>query len=401
MAWERTVRYVGWGFGESLIPVLIMSLTGTFAVAGLVNSIYDIALLLALPVCGVLAERFPGKWLVVAGLIAYLFVGSFYLLAGATGLLLFVVFARVANGLGWGLESIGIDTYFRRLTPSGSLATSFGFLDTLSELGWIASALASIWLVHYFSIQQLLFLVAPTAAIAALLALSAKRDHPALASAKKRLPLRDSYRIALEEWRIWEVDLRLLAILLLFTDTVAVLIDFFIPIDIYLKSHDLTLVILFSVVAAIPSVFGYILGKVADHKEKHRLAAVACLGMALVLVALSLPIPYMIIVLAGLVLGVLIELLSILQKTLATRLTPAERWGRLDSVFQIVGCIANIGAPPLLGIALDLMGFPSVAAVLAAFAFILALVFILTTHPRPIKIPGGAWTNLPPPKHEA
>ncbi len=50
IAWMRTIRWVGWGFGEALIPVLIMSLTGTFASAGLLTSTFDITLLLALPV---------------------------------------------------------------------------------------------------------------------------------------------------------------------------------------------------------------------------------------------------------------------------------------------------------------------------------------------------------------
>jgi MFS family permease len=141
MAWERTIRYIGWGFGETLVPVLLMSVTGTFAGAGLLNSTYDVVLLLALPLCGVLAERFPGKYLVIAGLLLYPLVGAFYFLAGAVGLMIFVVLARASNGVTWGLESIGIDTYFRRLTPGGSLASSFGWLDTLSEIAWIAAAL--------------------------------------------------------------------------------------------------------------------------------------------------------------------------------------------------------------------------------------------------------------------
>lgn len=398
MAWERTIRYIGWGAGDTLIPVLIMSLTGTFAGAGLINASYDIVLLLALPLCGVLAEKFPGKWLVIAGLLLYPLVGIFYFLAGATGLLLFVVFARTSNGVTWGLESVGIDTYFRRLTPGGSLASSFGWLDTLSEVAWMAAALSGIWLIHYFSIGDLLFLIAPFSLLAIPFALAARTDHPALGKSKKPLALRDSYRIALDEWRAWAGDLRLLAGLLLFTETVSVLVDFFIPIDIYLDSHNLALVILFTVVSGIPPAFGYLLGRVADAREKHRVAAVACVAMALILFALSLPLPYLFTILAGLGLGIVIELLAVLRQALATRLTPAERWGRLDSVFQIVGCVADIGAPPLLGAALDLAGLPAVAAVLAAIALLLALVFILNTHDRPLKLPGGAWLHLPPPE---
>ncbi len=377
LSWARTVRYIGWGFGESLIPVLIMSLAGSYAAAGLIRASYDVTLLLALPVLGLLAERHSAKWLVAAGLFLYPFVGFSYFLAGAAGLVVFVVIARAANGIAWGLDSTGIDTYFRRTAPGASIASSFGFLDMLSELGWIFSAVAGIWLVRYFSVPELLLLVAPAALLALPFVFKARTDHPSREQSRKPLPLRHAYRAALEEWEGWGGELRLLALLLFFTETVAILIGFFIPIDIYEKSGDLALVIIFTVVTAVPSLFGYLLGRYADRREKSRLAAGACATMALILFAIALPVPYLFVVLAGLLLGILIELLSILQRSIATRLSSAGHWGRLDSVFAIITGISDLAAPPILGIALDLLGFPALAGILAAIALFLALTFFL------------------------
>jgi MFS family permease len=97
---------------------------------------------------------------------------------------------------------------------------------------------------------------------------------------------------------------------------------------------------------------------------------------------LALPLPFLLTVLGGLFIGVLVELLSIVQKSLATALSPVEHYGRLDSVFQIIGGISDLAAPPILGIALDLMGFSVVASLLAAIACFLAIVFFFHTRPE-------------------
>ncbi|MEJ0053872.1 MAG: MFS transporter [bacterium] len=380
LAYARTIRYVGWGFGESLIPILIMQLTGSFGEAGLVRSSYEVTLLLAIPVLGLLAERMSAKWLVIIGLCIYPFVGLFYFIAGMTGLVAFVVVARGLNGIAWGLDSTGIDTYIRRMAPGSTIASSFGLLDTLSNFGWLAAALAGILLIKYFSIQALLFLVAPTALLALPFVLRIRKDHPALANAAKKLPLRHAYRSAIDEWKTWNSDLRLLAMLLLFTEVVVVLVEFFIPIDIYFTTGNLSLVILFTVVMGIPSLFGYLLGKIADRGEKARLAAILCGLMALVLAALALPLPYAVTVAGGLLIGTLVEFLSILQKSLATALTPPDHYGRLESVFSVIGGISDLAAPVMLGVALDFMGFPLLASLLATIACFLAIVFFFHTR---------------------
>ena len=402
VAWARTFNWVGWGFGESLIPVFIMSLAGSYAAAGLVRSTYEVALLLSLPFVGILAERYPAKWLIVGSYVIYPFVGLSYYAAGATGALAFIVVARLINGISWGGSDVGIATYFRRLTPGGTIAASFGFLDTLSEFGWIAAALASIWLVRYFSIGQLLFMVVPFSLVGLLFAMRARRDHPAMAKPKRHLRLRAAYRNALSEWRGWNTELRLLAFLLIFSQFVSAVIDFFVPIDIYQKSANLALVIVFVVVSAIPSIFGYLLGRFADKHNKPRLIAAACGFMALILLMLTLPVPYLLVVSAGITLGLVLELLGILRRSIATFLVPKTHFGRLESVFSIVGGIGDLAAPPLLGALLMVMGMPALAAILSAIALLFALIFIARSHHRHGFLPRSLSLAdlIPPPEHK-
>ena len=380
-----------------------MSLAGSYAAAGLVRSTYEVALLLSLPFVGILAERYPAKWLIVGSYAIYPLVGLSYYAAGVTGALVFIVIARLINGVSWGGSDVGITTYFRRLTPGGSIASSFGFLDTISEFGWIVAAVASIWLVRYFSIGQLLFMVVPFSFVGLLYAMRAKRDHPAMAKPKRHLRLRTAYRNALSEWRHWNTELRLLAFLLVFSQFVSAVIDFFVPIDIYQKSASLPLVIVFVVVSAIPSIFGYLLGRFADRHNKPRLIAAACGFMALVLLMLTLPVPYLLVVGAGITLGLVLELLGILRRSIATFLVPKTHFGRLESVFSMVGGIGDLAAPPLLGALLMVMGLPALAAILAAIALLFALLFIMRSHHRRgfPKLPISFWKIIPPPEHRA
>jgi len=85
LAWARTARWVGWGFGESLIPIFLFAFSASYAETGLLSSVFEISLLISLPIVGMLADRMSAKVLIIAGLVLYPLVGASYFLAGATG----------------------------------------------------------------------------------------------------------------------------------------------------------------------------------------------------------------------------------------------------------------------------------------------------------------------------
>jgi len=389
IAWSRTVRWIGWGFGESLIPIFIFSFSRTYAEAGLIRSVFEIVLLICLPIAGVLADRIPARTLVLAGLVVYPLVGVGYLLAGVTGFALFLVLARIANAVGWSLESTGVDTYYRRMAPHRSMSSSFGFIDTLAGSGWVVAALIGMLLVPFVPIHYLLFLVAPTSILAYIIAAWAPHDPPRSGTQPPGTnSVMQSYRLMLTEWRMWGGNLRLLGALSFFVGIIEALIWFFIPIDAYVEGAKLSLVILLTVVASIPPMFGYAVGKIADRRNPYTLIAAGLVGTAALLILIAI-FPHHIFfkLVASFSLGVLLELFAVIEKGLVTTLGPSATYGRRGGAFASIGDLGDIAAPLILGVTLDTIGFPGIASIVAVIALIMSGGFALMKSRKPVPLP--------------
>ena len=375
LMWTRLVRWIGWGFGESLIPIFIFSLSVSYAEAGLISSVYHLVLLCTLPVIGALADRVSAKILVVIALLIYPFIGLGYFLAGVTGLVGYVLFARVLNGVTWGLETTGMDTYYRRTTKRDCLASSFGYMDTWSYLAWIFAAAAGILLLNYFPIHYLLLAIAPFSLLALPFALKAPKD-----TVTRTLPVISSlgsYGAAFNEFKNWNVHLHLLAALVLVMGMISSFIGFFVPIDAYVSGANLTMVIVLGIVATIPMLFGFPFGKIADTHNKYGLAAFALGGSAVIVAGLALFPFYWYKLLASFLLGMLAELLVVVGKALITTLGSAETYGLRGSIFESISTIGKLTAPLLIGIALDVIGFANMSLITALIAAVLGVAFVL------------------------
>lgn len=376
IAWARTIRWIGWGFGEALIPIFIFSFSSSFAEAGLFRSTYEIATLLALPIIGAWADRTSAKYLIIVALILYPLVGVSYFLAGLLGAAIFIVIARAMNGALWGLENIGVSTYYRRLANHNNLGSSFGYIETWSNFGWIIAALIGMYLVSFVPIHYLLLAISPTAIIALFVALRAPRDISKNGNGKSD-SLVSSYRKAFSEWKTWNNHLWLLGALVIFSAIIEALMWFFIPIDAYISGAKPAMVVLLVVIAAIPTLFGYTLGKIADKKNKYSLIAIGLFGIAVVMVGLAIFPNYAFKLIASFALGVLLELFAVIQKILVTTLGPAETYGQRGSAFESVATLGDLTAPLILGIALDVVGFTNVSTIIASVAIILCISYAL------------------------
>ena len=372
IAWARTIRWIGWGFGEALIPIFIFSFSSSFAEAGLFRSTYEIATLLALPIIGAWADRTSAKYLIIVALILYPLVGVSYFLAGLLGAAIFIVIARAMNGALWGLENIGVSTYYRRLANHNNLGSSFGYIETWSNFGWIIAALIGMYLVSFVPIHYLLLAISPTAIIALFVALRAPRDISKNGNGKSD-SLVSSYRKAFSEWKTWNNHLWLLGALVIFSAIIEALMWFFIPIDAYISGAKPAMVVLLVVIAAIPTLFGYTLGKIADKKNKYSLIAIGLFGIAVVMMGLAIFPNYAFKLIASFALGVLLELFAVIQKILVTTLGPAETYGQRGSAFESVATLGDLTAPLILGIALDVVGFTNVSTIIASVAIILCI----------------------------
>ncbi|HEU5114295.1 MAG TPA: MFS transporter [Candidatus Paceibacterota bacterium] len=384
LAWARAVRWVGWGFGEALIPVFILAFSKTFAEAGLINSTVEIASLLALPVIGMWADRISAKKLILISLLFYPLVGVSYFFAGAFGLAIFVVIARVANGFTWELENIGIETYYRRTVDKSHVATSFGYVDTWAHVAWIGASLAGMVLVAFIPIYGLLFAIAPFSVIAYFLAVKAPADLPKGKdenSAKKSTFL-GSYGSAIAEWRTWNRHLQLLSALVLLSSMVNSLMYFFLPIDAYLDGANLPMVVLITVFGSIPALFGYKLGKLADAGNKYSLISGGLVGIAAIAVGLIVFPQYWFKLVAIFLLGVILELFYVIESSLVTTLGPRETYGIRGSVFEGVVNFGDMSAPLILGVLFDVIGFSGTVGILAGGAMAFAFAYAYASRIR-------------------
>jgi len=371
-AWARAIRWIGWGFGETLLPVFIILFSKSFAEAGFFSSSVDIAGLISLPFIGLWADKVPARRLILWSLILYPIVGASYFLAGALGLSIYVVIARVANGVTWELENVGIETYYRRIIDRTHIAASFGYIETWSHAAWIAAALVGMVLVQFFPIYDLLFLIAPFALIAYVVALNAPKDSPK-ADKEPRLSFLRTYRKAVSEWRTWDSGLWIVSALILFSSILSALMYFFIPIDAYLTGANLTMVVLITVFGSIPALFSYKLGRLADIRNKYHLIAFGLCATAVIAIGLAVFPQYWFKLLAMFLLGIILELFYVAQSALITTLGPSETYGKRGSAFESIITLGDLSAPLILGIGLDILGFSNISLIVACGALVLAV----------------------------
>src|SRR4051812_14291641 len=78
LAKARAIRWMGWGFGEALIPVFIAQFASSFTQMGFVSSILELVSIASLPLIGLLADRTPSKRLILLSLLLYPLVGLSY-----------------------------------------------------------------------------------------------------------------------------------------------------------------------------------------------------------------------------------------------------------------------------------------------------------------------------------
>lgn len=75
-------------------------------------------------------------------------------------------------------------------------------------------------------------------------------------------------------------------------------------------------------------------------------------------------------------LGIILELLYVVQSSLITTLGPARTYGKRGSAFESISTLGDLVAPLILGVALDVLGFSNVASVIGVVAVVLAIIFL-------------------------
>jgi MFS family permease len=367
-----SIRWIGWGFAESLIPVLLYSFGHTYAQAGLLRSAYDIAFIVSLPLVGVFADRIRATTLILTGLFLYLFCGLAYFLAGITGVVVFIVLARGINGVAYALDAVGRDTCIRRHTTASKLATVFGYLNTVANFWWIAASLFGILLVKYFSITSLLFLITPTAliSIGILMKFRKKKNEKIGIPERAKVPLSSFFK----EMKLWNIRLKSLLLFNFFISFTGAIIIFFLPIQAYIKGEGFSFIILMGIVMTLPTLFDWQLGKLFDGKGVKIFTQSLFLFSALIfsLVFFS-QYAWQLVVLF--VVNLIIQLLSLGANEMVTVHAEPEHFGRVDGIMQSISDIGSMLGPITIGIIMDAYSVQLAYSILGTIILALAIIF--------------------------
>lgn len=365
-----SVRWFGWGFAEALIPVLLFSFGNSFAEAGLLKASIDITFILALPFIGMFADKIRATTLILIGAFLYLFVGLGYFLSGVTGMVIFLVLARLINGVSWGLDVVGRETYIRRHVEKSSVATAFGYFDTVANFWWVVSAVMGIFLVKYFSITMLLFLITPFSFISLLILTKFRKKEEKVHALRKR-GFEVNFLREIKEWNLMLKSLLGFNFLISFTGAVII---FFLPIETYKEGGSLTLVILMGIAYILPSLTGWSLGRFFD-KRGYRTLGVGLVALALLLLSLAFFTSFFWRIALMLVISMTLELISVGSNELITVAAKPEHFGRVDGVMKSVSTVGEMVGPVVVGFLIDFTSAGSAYISLSAIIFSLAVIF--------------------------
>lgn len=373
VATVTAIRWFGWGFGESLIPVYLYSFLRKYAATGAIGSAYELVFLVSLPFVGIAADKVSGRVLIAVGLAVYPVVGLCYFLGGRSShVLLFVVVAQAVNGAAYALDQVGRDTYIRLRSPRKAVAASSGYLDTIGDFWWVVAALLSIPLLHYIGVPLLLLMIAPSSLVA-LLALYLSVTHDKLQTRTTIRPGTSLGRPVLSGVLLsWTPRLVGLATFNFFIGAATTISTFVIPIDAYAHGASLVQVVLIGVVLTIPQILGWPLGRYFG-KAGARSFPICLIVFAAFLELLALQNGSALTLVAALGIGVILEFFTLGSGQLLTMLCRSDEIGRAGSVMTTVTELGSLVGPIGMGILIDAKG-PS-----AAFSYLSLLAAVAGT----------------------
>ncbi len=370
VTFATAVRWAGWGFAESLLPVFIFSFSRSYAEAGLIRASYDVSFILALPIIGMAADRFKATSIILVGLLLYTLIGASYFLAGVTGMVLFVVLGRFLNGITFAMDSVGRGTYFRRNASDGKLATIFGYFDTIANFWWVVAALSGMWLIQYFSIHQLLFLITPTSLIAFFIIWYFQKTPEVFKQTGEPENFNQVYGLALKELIRWDWKLKAVAMFNFFIALISSVLAFFLPIQAYTDGAGLSKTILIGVMFALPYIFGWWLGKWFDN-QGLKTFAYGLVAMALLVISLVFIGSFWWQALVAFCVGLVLELISVGNNELITVCAQPEHFGRVGSMMSLIYDIGALVGPLIVGVIIDSQGIKFAYVVMSVLMIIL------------------------------
>ncbi len=364
------IRWFGWGLGEAFIPLLLLMMSASFFVTGLLTSVFNIFFFLFIPFAGVLADRIKIKYMILAGLIIYVLVGFGYFLAGLTGMIIFLILARALNGISYSLDQIGRESYFIRHTPKKKESQVFGHLDKITSFWWLLAMLLGLFLIKYTEIHWLLLFIVPTSIISFLFALRLK-EKPIK---KNKQKFGNPYIKLFKEFKNFNKNLKVLAVIIFFFRMMSVIVYYFAPAVSYFNGESMVNAVILIFAYSIPALFGEKLGRFAD-KIKYKGYFLGLISLVAVLIILAFSPNYYLLLISMFFAGLTFELTFITNKSVMARNSEFHEIGKIDSVLSGIGSLGAILGPILFGILLDVFN-PTFSYLGMAFFAVLMFGFV-------------------------
>ncbi|NCN87191.1 MFS transporter [archaeon] len=365
-----SIRWFGWGLGETFIPIFILLFSANFFETGLLTSIYYVMFFLFIPISGYLADKIKIKYILILGLSIYIFIGVGYFLAGFTGMIIFLILARMLNGISYSLDQVGRETYFVRHVSKKNESESFGRFDKITTFWWVLAVLVGILLINYVDIHWLLLAVTPTSIIALFLTLKLK-EKPVKKTKQK---IKNPYVKIFREVKNFNSNLKNLSVMVFFFSMMSSIVYYFAPAVSYFRGESMINSVILVLAYSFPSLFGEKLGKFAD-KIKVKGYYLSLISLIFVLIILAFSPNYYLLLFSMFFAGMTFELTSLTNKGFMARNSAYNKVGEVDSVLNGIGSLGSIIGPIVFGFLLDLLNpmhsyFSAILLVLVMFGFV-------------------------------
>lgn len=384
VSWSTAILWFGWGFGEALIPVFLYQFSNSYAETGLLKSAFDIVALLVTPVIGYYADKISIKKMMLVGIGLYFLVSFSYFLAGTLACALFVVFARVLNGISWPLTCTSRESYICKYTPENKMTRAFGYFDTLGNLAWVLAVCLSLFLVSKLAIHQLLLLIAPAAVLSFIVALFLPNGTKLKKIKRVRFSLAP-YKESVKEVLRWPLKLRTVVLSGFLVSFVSSAFFFFIPIEVWKNDSDLKQIIILAIFYSLPEVFGDLLGWVIDRIKVGKSLVISFAGIFVILVCSIFFNSFLWRLSALILVGIFAETISLAQRQLIADFNVKNNliitktrysFGGINAILDEITSMGGFIGIILIGIIIDSGNWPTALALMALILIYVFGVFI-------------------------
>jgi len=296
----------------------------------------------------------------------------------ATGVVWFAIAAQAINGFTYACDSVGRGTLMRRSSTKQNIGEAFGYFDTVANFGWLIAAFIGAAVVSYVPLPLMFFAITPTSLIALFLIYRMPVDHegymPSVGHRSVSQSLAKGYARFIYAIRHWGSQMRRWGASVIATSALNVISDFILPIYAFGTGASLPMVMILAALANIPSLFGSRFGWLVDKYPVRVRNATFFISAVLIGTLAVFPEYYWQLAVAFL-LGIAVELLSLVNATTGTRLSNDSIYGVVTSELEFFSGVSAVAAPLAFGGLIDAIG--SVASFsIIGFGFIVLVVYL-------------------------